>query len=88
MSTFKDTKIGDKVWDFRYDWFKNLFKDKHYRDGLYIGSTKEFRAIYLEAEQHLLNGNRADAIVAINKLQLYIVTSGDEAAIRRLLSVL
>lgn len=70
------------------NWFKNLFKDDHYRDRLYIGSTKEFRTLYTEAEQHILADDITEAFKTATKLQLYVVTKGDAEALLRLLKSL
>ena len=55
-----------------WDIIKNLFKDKAYRNGMYIGSSQEFRDLYLQAEQLILDDKPRDALKVTKTMLLYM----------------
>ena len=61
-----------------------LFKNKVYRNGMYIGSSQEFRDPYLQAEQLILDDQSEEAL----KLTIYLKTQGDADSIKRILAAL
>ena len=67
---------------------KDLFKNKEYRNGMYIGSSQEFRDLYLQAEQLILNNQPHDALKLTKTMLLYLKTQGDADAIKRIMAAL
>ena len=65
-----------------------LFKNKVYRNGMYIGSSQEFRDLYLQAEQLILNDQPYDALKITKTMLLYMKTQGDADAIKRIMAAL
>ena len=61
-----------------------LFKNKVYRNGMYIGSSQESRDLYLQAEQLILDDQSEEAL----KLTIYLKTQGDADSIKRILAAL
>ena len=66
----------------------DLFKDKSYQNGLYIGSSQEFRDLYLQAKQLILDGRPKEALKLTKHMLLYMNTQGDADAIRRIMAAL
>ena len=66
----------------------SLFKNKAYRNGMYIGSSKEFRDLYIQAEQLILNDQPHDALKLTKTMLLYMKTQGDADAIKRIMAAL
>ena len=67
---------------------KDLFKNKVYRNGMYIGSSQEFRDLYLQAEQLILDGQPKKALELTKRMVLYMKTQGDVDSIKRILAAL
>lgn len=67
---------------------KDLFKNKTYRNGMYIGSSQEFRDLYLQAEQLILDGQPKEALELTKRMLLYLKTQGDVDAIKRIMAAL
>ena len=71
-----------------WDIIKNLLKDKSYRNGMYIGSSQEFRDLYLQAEQLILDDKPRDALKVTKTMLLYMHTQCDVDAVKRIMSAL
>ena len=65
-----------------------LFKNKAYRNGMYIGSSQELRDLYLQAEQLILDGQPKEALELAERMVLYMNTQGDVDAIKRIMAAL
>ena len=70
------------------EFIKNLFKNKCYRDGIYIGSNDNFRQLFLKAEEQIKLNNKPEALNIIKMMQMYMITQGDSTAIKKLLSAI
>ena len=55
---------------------------------MYIGSSQEFRDLYLQAEQLILNGQPKEALKLTKHMLLYLKTQGDADSIKRILAAL
>ena len=67
---------------------KGLFKNKVYRNGMYIGSSQEFRDLYLQAEQLILDDQPKEALKLTKHMLLYLKTQGDADSIKRIMAAL
>jgi len=65
-----------------------MFKDKAYKNGMYIGSSQEFRDLYLQAEQLILNDQPHEALKLTKTMLLYLKTKGDADSIKRIMAAL
>ena len=65
-----------------------LFKNKVYRNGMYIGISQEFRDLYLQAEQLILDEQPKEALKLTKHMLLYLKTQGDADSIKRIMAAL